>query len=591
MIFGRKSTLRLKLIVGGVFLTVVPLVCVGVFSIVKASGSLESVAAQQDVNTAKSMAMMVQLSLREEIKLARDLSVGNTTIDVATKVSEDGIEKSGADIVKLDRKLSTAMDQLGGDYESLWAADANGMVYCESPAGVLKGISVADQEYFKNAGDGKVGLSSVVKSKNSGRPVIVICAPVTSKSGKIAGFLGLVLKGEFLDKILKTAKVGKNGYVYMVDRSGLMILHPKPEYVLSLNIASMKGMEVIARKMAALETGVEIYVFDGQEKISGFAPVELTGWSVCATESLYDLREGARNIQNIVFWVGGVCLVMALALAVFGARGVSGPITLVVGGISEGVRQVHSAANEVASASESLAEGASEQAASLEETSASLEEMAAMTKQNADNSKHANMLVADAVKALTEANSAMERLTLSMKEISRASQETQKIVKTIDEISFQTNLLALNAAVEAARAGEAGAGFAVVAEEVRNLALRATAAAHDTSGLIEDTVKKIKEGSELVSATGDSFSLASSGASKVAELVGEIAVASSEQAQGIDQINRAVAEMDKVIQSNAAHAEQSAAAAQELSSQAEHMDTFVDKLVNLVQGTSTRRQE
>jgi methyl-accepting chemotaxis protein len=178
----------------------------------------------------------------------------------------------------------------------------------------------------------------------------------------------------------------------------------------------------------------------------------------------------------------------------------------------------------------------------------------------------------------------MEELTQSMTEISNASEETAKIIKTIDEIAFQTNLLALNAAVEAARAGEAGAGFAVVADEVRNLAMRAADAAKNTAKLIEESVKKIKSGSEIVSKTNEAFRKVATGSKKVSELVGEIAAASQEQAQGIEQINKAVAEMDKVVQKNAANAEESAAASQQLIAQAEQMRAFVGDLVTLVAG-------
>jgi len=173
-----------------------------------------------------------------------------------------------------------------------------------------------------------------------------------------------------------------------------------------------------------------------------------------------------------------------------------------------------------------------------------------------------------------------------MKDISEASEETQKIVKTIDEIAFQTNLLALNAAVEAARAGEAGAGFAVVADEVRNLAMRAADAAKNTSGMIEGTVKKIKDGSDLVTTTNEAFTEVATSASKVGELVGEIAAASNEQAQGIEQVNRAVAEMDKVTQQNAANAEESAGASEEMRGQAEQMKDVIAELLVLVSGTS-----
>jgi methyl-accepting chemotaxis protein len=183
----------------------------------------------------------------------------------------------------------------------------------------------------------------------------------------------------------------------------------------------------------------------------------------------------------------------------------------------------------------------------------------------------------------------MNELTSSMEEISRASLETQKIVKTIDEIAFQTNLLALNAAVEAARAGEAGAGFAVVADEVRNLAMRAAEAAKNTSGLIEGTVKRINEGSELVDRTNEAFSEVNTSSIKAAELVEEIAAASNEQAQGIEQINTAVTDMDKVTQQNAASAEESASASEQMNAQAEEMKMMVERMVMLVEGIQKAR--
>jgi methyl-accepting chemotaxis protein len=177
-----------------------------------------------------------------------------------------------------------------------------------------------------------------------------------------------------------------------------------------------------------------------------------------------------------------------------------------------------------------------------------------------------------------------------MEEISKASEETSKIIKTIDEIAFQTNLLALNAAVEAARAGEAGAGFAVVADEVRNLAMRAADAAKNTAELIEGTVKKVKDGSELVTSTNDAFTEVAQSSSKVGELVGEIAAASSEQAQGIEQVNKAMGEMDKVVQGAAANAEESASASEELNAQAEQMKGIVHNLARIVGGAGANGQ-
>jgi methyl-accepting chemotaxis protein len=276
--------------------------------------------------------------------------------------------------------------------------------------------------------------------------------------------------------------------------------------------------------------------------------------------------------------------VAALVLGLILSLSITRPLNRVIAGLSDGSEQVASAATQVSSASQSLAQGASEQAAGLEETTSSLEEMNSMTRGNADNAKQADSLMMDTTRVVQAANQSMGDLTTSMKEVSAASEETAKIIKTIDEIAFQTNLLALNAAVEAARAGEAGAGFAVVADEVRNLAMRAAEAAKNTADLIEGTVSKVKEGSELVDKTATAFSQVAESTTKVKELVGEIAAASSEQAQGVDQISKAVNDMNSVTQQVAANAEESASSSEELNAQAEQMEGYVEELSSIVGG-------
>jgi methyl-accepting chemotaxis protein len=299
-------------------------------------------------------------------------------------------------------------------------------------------------------------------------------------------------------------------------------------------------------------------------------------------------QAGTTKAEAIAAMV--VASMVSIVLGILLTRSITGPIRRVIAGLTDGSDQVASASTQVSSASQSLAEGASEQAAAIEETSSSLEEMASMTRQNAENAQQANGLMSEAKRIIDTANASMGQLTESMADISRASEETSKIIKTIDEIAFQTNLLALNAAVEAARAGEAGAGFAVVADEVRNLAMRAAEAAKSTADLIEGTVKKVKDGTELMARTNEAFQQVAGSSTKVAELVGEISAASSEQAQGIDQINRAVSEMDKVTQQNAANAEESAAASEEMNAQAESMKDMVGELVVMV-GTAGGRRE
>jgi Methyl-accepting chemotaxis protein (MCP) signalling domain len=301
--------------------------------------------------------------------------------------------------------------------------------------------------------------------------------------------------------------------------------------------------------------------------------------AVVAKESAAVAKKRAMIIISSIV-ISGILVFLILSFFLF--RAIIKPLNLVIEGLSDSARQVSSGSTQIAGSSYQLSEGASQQAASIEETSSSLEEMSSMTKQNANNAQEADRLMKGANQVVGNANNTMVALTTSMEEISKASGETSKIIKTIDEIAFQTNLLALNAAVEAARAGEAGAGFAVVADEVRNLAMRAADAAKNTALLIEGTVKKVKDGSELVADTNDAFSEVAENATKAAEIVGEIASASNEQAEGIEQVNKAVVEMDKVVQQNAANAEESAAASEEMSTQAEQMKKMVADLVALV---------
>ncbi len=338
-----------------------------------------------------------------------------------------------------------------------------------------------------------------------------------------------------------------------------------------------------------------------EDELKDLARIELREKQKYLNEAVHALKDRAheqmvrysdeaiameKSARTLIIAISCAVILISLLFGWFVSNGISNVLRKIIEGLSEGSEQVASASGQVSSASQSMAEGASEQAASIEETSSSLEEMSSMTKQNADNAGQADTLMKETNQVVSQANASMGELTQSMEEISKANDETQKIIKTIDEIAFQTNLLALNAAVEAARAGEAGAGFAVVAEEVRNLAMRSAEAAKNTAEMIEGTVKKTKDGSEIVTRTNEAFGKVADSSSKVGELVGEIAAASNEQAQGIDQVNIAVSQMDQVTQQNAASAEENASASEELTAQAEEMKGFVGDLVALVGGST-----
>ena len=314
---------------------------------------------------------------------------------------------------------------------------------------------------------------------------------------------------------------------------------------------------------------------------------------LAAAEAVVDLgvkntikiaKESTTSL-SIASWVMVIGLIVALVISILTAlfiiRSIVRILTESVKSLSEGTTQVVSASEQISSASVSLAEGASSQASSVEEVSATIEEATASNNQNADNSREANILAQHSNDAAKIGNQRVGDLMVAMEQITASSQKISRIIKTIDEIAFQTNLLALNAAVEAARAGEHGLGFAVVAEEVKNLAERSAGAAKEITVIIEASIDQVKAGTDVANKTKESFTEILNGIKKTSDLIGEIAISAKEQAEGMNQIATAMGSVDQITQQNASASEETAAAAEELNAQAISMLENVSELALL----------
>lgn len=290
----------------------------------------------------------------------------------------------------------------------------------------------------------------------------------------------------------------------------------------------------------------------------------------------------AGNLRSIPFDVAGIAVIIASFVML--GKSVGKKIREAVDAITQSAAAINSASTQLSASSGTLAQASSEQAASLEETSSSLEEISAMVQQNAEHARQANTMAKEANKTAQKGIEGMGLMADSINEIKRSSEETFMIIKTIDEIAFQTNMLALNAAVEAARAGEAGRGFAVVAEEVRNLAKRSAEAAKKTGDLIAKSKKSLENGVSTSEEVRGILNDIADNAGRVSGLISEVSASSDEQARGINQINSAVAEMNRTTQSNSAGSEEISAATEELVSQSTELETTAASLKDITDG-------
>jgi methyl-accepting chemotaxis protein len=434
---------------------------------------------------------------------------------------------------------------------------------------------------------GREILMEPVVYQIAGKGVMVVsyCVPI-KMNGTVIAVAGVDFSMDEFQKMVSGIKPTEGSYAFLVAHDGSLVSYPDAAALGKPVTEYLKNSTILSQMKTRQD-----YTESGLSALDG-EPVFLNGhaithdggdaWMlVMATPKSYVFGPAAR-IRNVCILIGVVsCLIVGSLVWVMAFR-ISGPLVRMAGDLHSFARQLSATANQILSSGNTMAQGATESAAALEETSASLDEITSMIGRNAANSEMAKTAVEESAGLVSGTTENMHHLMGSMNDISASSKETQRIVKTIDEIAFQTNILALNAAVEAARAGSAGAGFAVVADEVRSLAQRAAQAARDTSSMIEGSVGKITNAADVTTRTEADFRKVDESSHRITSFIAEIAQASNEQKTGIDEISKAMAGLNQVVQQNAAVAEESAAAAEEMNAQAAKLQEYAGDLASLI---------
>jgi methyl-accepting chemotaxis protein len=592
-IWKRNSRgIRLKLIGGGLLLVVVPMAVLGFFSSRQSYNAVAKNAEIQALRTATGLADSVSLVLEEQVRIVRGLSENLRSFGGMDFRFYGGPDIDSLTASRLNASISGTLKELGANYEGIFLTDKDGVAF----AGALQnggtpfyGQDIGNTSYFKKAMDaGQPSSSRAVASTVDRTPVVIFCAPIRDKRGDIAGAIGMTLRMAALSGLVSGTDIGETGYACMVNEEGTIISHRDSNRILTENIYHTSGMETLSGAIKSGNAGLGFPTLEGKALIVGYAPVALKGWTILALQEEAEFKSLAASIQRVTFYLGLGFLGIAVIGVLLFARSIVEPVKGATTTLHRGVMGIAQAAVRVAEASKGVSDVAAEQAAGMEEAAASLAQISTTVTDNAAHADDTNELVDVNRQEAEKANQMLLELKHTMEDLAKATQDVSGIVKTIDGIAFQTNLLSLNASVEAARAGERGAGFAVVAKEVRSLALRSAEAARETGERMVQTEQRLGQSVKLVGVMAETFQNVLGSLDQMRRHVTNIANASREQADGIVLVNQSVSGMEAMLQDHTTHAGESARMSSRMLRDVQTMIAAVGNLLTVIGDSKIR---